>query len=420
MLVPLFEYLDRLDISGAGVFQYVTFRAAMAFILALLIAMLIGRRMIDYMRRKQMGDMPRQLDIEGQMSKKGTPSMGGVIIFLSLIIPVLLFAKLSNTYVLLMLITTVWLTILGFLDDYIKIFKKNKDGLSARYKLIGQVVLGIIVGVVLYLSPDVVIRENIETRQFHHVEQVEINPQVVKSTKTTIPFVKNNNFDYSDILFFLDPEHRQGAGWVIFVLATIFIVTAVSNGSNLTDGLDGLTAGITSIIAVGLGVLAYLSSNVNYASYLNIMYIPGVEELVIYAAALVGATMGFLWYNSFPAQVFMGDTGSLMLGGVLAVFAIIIRKEILLILFCGIYLVESLSVMMQVAYFKHTKRKTGVGKRIFKMTPLHHHFQKPGNAGIDALIQKPLVPVPESKIVIRFWLITIILTVLAIITLKLR
>ncbi len=420
MLVPLFEYLDRLDISGAGVFQYVTFRAAMAFILALLIAMLIGRRMIDYMRRKQMGDMPRQLDIEGQMSKKGTPSMGGVIIFLSLIIPVLLFAKLSNTYVLLMLITTVWLTILGFLDDYIKIFKKNKDGLSARYKLIGQVVLGIIVGVVLYLSPDVVIRENIETRQFHHVEQVEINPQVVKSTKTTIPFVKNNNFDYSDILFFLEPEHRQGAGWVIFVLATIFIVTAVSNGSNLTDGLDGLTAGITSIIAVGLGVLAYLSSNVNYASYLNIMYIPGVEELVIYAAALVGATMGFLWYNSFPAQVFMGDTGSLMLGGVLAVFAIIIRKEILLILFCGIYLVESLSVMMQVAYFKHTKRKTGVGKRIFKMTPLHHHFQKPGNAGIDALIQKPLVPVPESKIVIRFWLITIILTVLAIITLKLR
>lgn len=420
MLVPLFEYLDSINISGAGVFQYVSFRAAMAFIFALLIAMLIGKKLIVFMQKKQMGDVPRNLDIEGQMSKKGTPSMGGVIIFLALIVPVILFAKMSNTYVMLMLIATVWLTILGFLDDYIKIFRKNKDGLSAKYKLFGQIVLGVVVGVVLYISPDVVIRENIETRHNNQIEQVEFNQEVVKSTKTTIPFVKNNNFDYSNILFFLDKEHRQGAGWVIFILATIFIVTAVSNGSNLTDGLDGLTAGITAIIAVGLGVLAYLSSNVNYASYLNIMYIPGVEELVIYAAALVGATMGFLWYNSFPAQVFMGDTGSLMLGGVLAVFAIIIRKEILLILFCGVYLVESLSVMLQVGYFKHTKRKTGVGKRIFKMTPLHHHFQKAGNAGIDALIQKPLIPIPESKIVFRFWLITIILTVLAIITLKLR
>lgn len=420
MLVPLFEYLDSINISGAGVFQYVSFRAAMAFIFALLIAMLIGKKLIVFMQKKQMGDVPRNLDIEGQMSKKGTPSMGGVIIFLALIVPVLLFAKMSNTYVMLMLIATVWLTILGFLDDYIKIFRKNKDGLSAKYKLFGQIILGVVVGVVLYISPDVVIRENIETRHNNQIEQVEFNQEVVKSTKTTIPFVKNNNFDYSNILFFLDKEHRQGAGWVIFILVTIFIVTAVSNGSNLTDGLDGLTAGITAIIAVGLGVLAYLSSNVNYASYLNIMYIPGVEELVIYAAALVGATMGFLWYNSFPAQVFMGDTGSLMLGGVLAVFAIIIRKEILLILFCGVYLVESLSVMLQVGYFKHTKRKTGVGKRIFKMTPLHHHFQKAGNAGIDALIQKPLIPIPESKIVFRFWLITIILTVLAIITLKLR
>lgn len=420
MLVPLFEHWNELNVMGTGVFQYVTFRAAMAFIFALLIATLIGKSLIKMMQKKQLGDVPRDLDVEGQLQKKGTPSMGGVIIFLSLIVPVLLFAKLNNVYVILMLITTVWLTLLGFLDDYVKIFRHNKEGLPGKYKIIAQVGVGIIVGVTLYVSPHVVIRENIETYRGGQVEQVQYGQEEVKSTKTTIPFVKNNNFDYSDIAFFMDKEHRQGAGWVIFILATIFIVTAVSNGSNLTDGLDGLTAGISAIIGVGLGILAYLSSNVNFASYLNIMYIPGVEELVVYASAFVGATMGFLWYNSFPAQVFMGDTGSLMLGGVIAVFAIIIRKEILLVLFCGVYLIESLSVMMQVGYFKYTKRRTGVGKRIFKMTPLHHHFQKAGNAGIDALIQKPLKAIPESKIVFRFWLISMILAVLAIITLKLR
>lgn len=420
MLVPLFEYLDRINVSGAGVFQYVSFRAAMAFVFALLIATLIGRHLIVFMQKKQMGDVPRDLDIEGQLSKKGTPSMGGIIIFLSLIIPVLLFSKLNNVYVILMLISTVWLTALGFADDYIKIFKHEKEGLKGKFKIVAQIGLGIIVGVTLYVSPDVVIRENAEIFHDRQVESVEYSNEDVKSTKTTIPFVKNNNFDYSDIAFFMRPEHKQGAGWVIFILVTIFIVTAVSNGSNLTDGLDGLTAGISAIIGVGLGVLAYLSSNLNYASYLNIMYIPGVEELVIYMSAFVGATVGFIWYNSFPAQVFMGDTGSLMLGGVIAVFAIIIRKEILLILFCGIYLIESLSVMMQVSYFKITKRKTGTGRRIFKMTPLHHHFQKPGNAGIDAIIQKPIKAIPESKIVVRFWIVTLILSVLAIITLKLR
>lgn len=420
MLVPLFEYLDKINISGAGVFQYVSFRAMMAFVVALLIATLIGKKIILRMQQRQIGDIPRDLGVEGQLSKKGTPSMGGVIIFLSLIIPVLLFAKINNVYIILMLITTVWLTILGFADDYIKVFKKDKDGLKGKFKIIGQVGIGIIVGVTLYVSPDVVIRENVETFHNRQVEDVRFNKEEVKSTKTTIPFFKNNNFDYSDLAFFMNEEHKQGAGWVIFILATIFIVTAVSNGSNLTDGLDGLTAGISAIIGVGLGILAYLSSNVNYASYLNIMYIPGSEELVIYMSAFVGATVGFLWYNSYPAQVFMGDTGSLMLGGVIAVFAIIIRKEILLILFCGIYLIESLSVMMQVGYFKHTKRKTGVGKRLFKMAPLHHHFQKPGNAGIDALIQKPLQAIPESKIVLRFWIITLILAVLAIITLKIR
>ncbi|MFA6590305.1 MAG: phospho-N-acetylmuramoyl-pentapeptide-transferase [Bacteroidales bacterium] len=419
MLVPLFDYLDSIDFTGAGMFQYVSFRSIMAFIFSLLIATFIGRKIIRKLQVMQIGDVPRDLDVEGQLSKKGTPTMGGVIIFLSLIVPVLLFAKLNNIYIILMLISTVWLTVLGFADDYIKVFRKHKEGLKGKFKIIGQVGIGLIVGLTLYISPEVVIRENVQLNNGQPNEEVRFDEGEVKSTKTTIPFMKNNNLDYANIVGFMK-EHKQAAGWVLFVLVTIFIVTAVSNGANLTDGLDGLTTGTSAIIGVGLGILAYVSSNMNFASYLNIMYIPGSEELVIYMSAFVGATVGFLWYNSYPAQVFMGDTGSLMLGGVIAVFAIIIRKELMLLFFCGMFLIESLSVMMQVSFFKWTKHRYGAGKRIFKMAPLHHHFQKPGNAGIEALIQKPLKAMPESKIVIRFWIISLLLAALAIVTLKIR
>ncbi len=419
MLVPLFDYLDSIDFSGAGMFQYVSFRSIMAFIFSLLIATFIGRKIIRRLQRMQIGDVPRDLDLEGQLSKKGTPTMGGVIIFLSLIVPVLLFAKLNNIYIILMLISTVWLTVLGFADDYIKVFKNHKEGLKGKFKIIGQVGIGLIVGLTLYLSPEVVIRENVQLYNGMPNEEVRFDEGEVKSTKTTIPFLKNNNLDYANMVGFMK-EHKQAAGWVLFVLVTIFIVTAVSNGANLTDGLDGLTTGTSAIIGVGLGILAYVSSNMNFASYLNIMYIPGSEELVIYMSAFVGATVGFLWYNSYPAQVFMGDTGSLMLGGVIAVFAIIIRKELMLLFFCGMFLLESLSVVMQVSYFKWTKNRYGAGKRIFKMAPLHHHFQKPGNAGIEALIQKPIKAMTESKIVIRFWIISLLLAALAIVTLKIR
>ncbi|HOF93224.1 MAG TPA: phospho-N-acetylmuramoyl-pentapeptide-transferase [Bacteroidales bacterium] len=419
MLVPLFDYLNSIDFTGAGMFQYVSFRSIMAFIFSLLIATFIGRKIIRKLQRMQIGDVPRDLDVEGQLSKKGTPTMGGIIIFLSLIVPVLLFAKLDNIYIILMLISTVWLTLLGFADDYIKVFKKHREGLKGKFKIIGQVGIGLIVGLTLYLSPEVVIRENVQLNNGLPNEEVRFEEGEVKSTKTTIPFFKNNNLDYANLVCFMK-EHKQAAGWVLFVLVTIFIVTAVSNGANLTDGLDGLTTGTSAIIGVGLGILAYVSSNMNFASYLNIMYIPGSEELVIYMSAFVGATVGFLWFNSFPAQVFMGDTGSLMLGGVIAVFAIIIRKELMLLFFCGVFLLESLSVMMQVSYFKWTKKRYGVGKRIFKMAPLHHHFQKPGNAGIEALIQKPIKAIPESKIVVRFWIISLLLAAFAIITLKIR
>jgi len=419
MLVPLFDYLNSIDFTGAGMFQYVSFRSIMAFIFSLLIATFIGRKIIRKLQRMQIGDVPRDLDVEGQLSKKGTPTMGGIIIFLSLIVPVLLFAKLDNIYIILMLISTVWLTLLGFADDYIKVFKKHREGLKGKFKIIGQVGIGLIVGLTLYLSPEVVIRENVQFNNGLPNEEVRFEEGEVKSTKTTIPFFKNNNLDYANLVCFMK-EHKQAAGWVLFVLVTIFIVTAVSNGANLTDGLDGLTTGTSAIIGVGLGILAYVSSNMNFASYLNIMYIPGSEELVIYMSAFVGATVGFLWFNSFPAQVFMGDTGSLMLGGVIAVFAIIIRKELMLLFFCGVFLLESLSVMMQVSYFKWTKKRYGVGKRIFKMAPLHHHFQKPGNAGIEALIQKPIKAIPESKIVVRFWIISLLLAAFAIITLKIR
>ncbi len=420
MLYYLFNYLDQIDLPGAGVFKYVSFRSAMALILSLLISTIIGRRIIDKLQILQIGETVRNLGLEGQLSKKGTPTMGGIIIIIAILIPVLLLARIENTYIILMLITTVWLGTLGFMDDYIKVFKKDKEGLQGKFKVIAQIGLGLIVGLTMYLSPSIIVKENTEIRNENNIiEQVTYQVEGVKSTQTTIPFLKNNNLDYESLVSFLGDYSEPGA-WILFVLVVIFIVTAVSNGANLTDGLDGLAAGSSAIIGVTLGILAYVSGHVEFAAYLNIMFIPGSEELVVYAAAFIGATVGFLWYNAFPAQVFMGDTGSLTLGGIIGVFAVVIHKELLLPILCGVFLVESLSVMIQVFYFKFTKKKYGDGKRIFKMTPLHHHFQKAGNAGIIAKIQKPINPVPESKIVVRFWLVGIILAVLALATLKVR
>ncbi len=419
MLYYLFSFLDQLDFPGAGMFKYISFRSGLALILSLFISTAIGRRIIDRLQLLQIGETVRNLGLEGQMSKKGTPTMGGIIIIIAILVPVLLCAKLNNVYVILMLITTVWLGLIGFADDYIKVFKKDKEGLRGQFKIIGQVGLGLIVGLVLFLSPDVVIRENLEVRTTGQVEEVKFHTDETKSTKTTIPFLKGNNFDY-EMLVAWAGEYKKPLAWFVFVLVVIVVVTAVSNGANLTDGLDGLAAGSSAIIGVALGILAYMSSHFEFASFLNIMFIPHAEELVVFAAAFIGATVGFLWYNAYPAQVFMGDTGSLTLGGIIAVFGIIIRKELLIPILCGVFLAESLSVMLQVAYFKYTKKKYGEGRRIFKMTPLHHHFQKAGNAGIQALIQKPFNVVPESKIVIRFWLIGIILAVITIVTLKMR
>ena len=419
MLYYLFNFLDQLDFPGAGMFKYVSFRSGLALILSLFISTAIGRKIINRLQLLQIGETVRNLGLEGQMSKKGTPTMGGIIIIIAILVPTLLCAKLTNIYLLLMVVTTLWLGAIGFTDDYIKVFKKNKEGLRGRFKIVGQVGLGLIVGVTLYLSPDVVIKENMEVRLNNIIEEVNYHQVETKSTKTTIPFLKNNNFDYSKLVEWTG-DYKVEAAWLVFVLMTIFVVTAVSNGANLTDGLDGLAAGSSAIIGVALGVLAYMSSHFEFASFLNIMFIPGAEELVVFASAFIGATVGFLWYNSYPAQVFMGDTGSLTLGGIIAVFAIIIRKELLIPILCGIFFAESISVMAQVAYFKYTKRKYGAGKRIFKMTPLHHHFQKPGNAGIEAIFQKPFNVVPESKIVVRFWLIGIILAVITIVTLKMR
>ena len=406
MLVYLFKYLDTLNIPGAGVFQFISFRSAMAVITSLIISMLIGKRIILYLQKKQVGEVVRDLGLEGQYQKKGTPSMGGIIILASIIIPTLLFAKLENVYVILMLLTTVWLGTIGFLDDYIKIFKKNKEGLAGRFKIVGQVGLGLIVGLTLFFSDDVIIEEKVSIANLSPREKIELldpttpytSQSVIsmerKSTKTTIPFIKNNEFDYSWLVSFINEEHRQPWTWLAFVMVVILIVTSVSNGANLTDGLDGLATGTSAIIGSALGILAYVSSNVIYANYLNIMYIPNSQELVIFASSFIGATIGFLWYNSYPAQVFMGDTGSLALGGIIAVFAIVIRKELLIPVLCGIFLVENLSVVMQVAWFKRTKRKYGVGRRIFLMAPLHHHYQKKGY--------------PEPKIVTRFWIVAII------------
>lgn len=418
MLYYLFDYLNQLDFPGAGMFKYISFRSGLAILFSIFISTIIGRKIINKLRKMQIGETVRDLGLEGQLSKKGTPTMGGIIIIISILVPTLLCAR-FNVYIWLMIFTTVWLGCLGFADDYIKVFKKDKAGLQGRFKIIAQVGLGLIVGLVLYLSPEVVIRENIETVIEDRVESVSFHNYETKSTKTTIPFLKNNNFDYSSLAAWAG-EHKEPVTWIIFVIIVIVIVTAVSNSANLTDGLDGLAAGSSATIGAALGILAYTSSHAQFASFLNIMFIPEAEELVVFAAALIGATLGFLWYNSYPAQVFMGDTGSLTLGGIIAVFAILIRKELLIPILCGIFFFESLSVIIQVFYFKYTKRKFGEGRRVFKMTPLHHHFQKPGNSGIQALIQKPFNVVPESKIVVRFWLIGIILAVLTIVTLKMR
>lgn len=419
MLIPLFEWLRELGMPGAAVIEYVTFRATMAFVFALIVTMIIGGPIIRYLRRKKMGDEPRDMGIQGQEQKKGVPSMGGVIIFAAILIPVLLFCRLSNVYVLLLIGTTVVLTALGFVDDYIKTFKHDKEGLSGRWKIIIQVLIGILVGSTLYFSSDAVIRENTETYTGDTVI-VNISQEEIKSTKTTIPFVKENNFDYSWIAKPLPKDWQQTAGWIIFIIATIFIVTGTSNGANLTDGLDGLTAGISAIIGVGLMILSYVSSHIVFASYLNIMYVAGTEEVFIYAAAFTGACMGFLWYNGYPAKVFMGDTGSLMLGGLIAVMAIILHKEILLILLCGVFLAESISVILQTGFFKLSRKLTGTPIRIFKYTPLHHHFQKPKREDKCLLNNSPKQLWHEQTIVLRFWLISILLCALAILTLKIR
>ncbi len=419
MLYYLFQYLDQFDFPGAGMFQFVTFRTAMSALISLLFTVFFGKYIIKKLQIKQIGETIRELDLEGQYSKRGTPTMGGVVIIFSILITILLFGKLENIYIILMIISTVWLGVLGFTDDYIKVFRKNKQGLHGKVKIIAQVGLGFIVGLTMYLSPDIVSRENTEIRVNNIIEEVQYQTEDIKTTKTTIPFIKNNNFDYKWLVSWMG-DFADEAVWIIFVIVVILIVTGVSNSANLTDGLDGLASGSSAIIGVALGILAYVSGRVDFASYLNIMYIPGSDELMVFAAAFVGSTVGFLWYNSYPAQIFMGDTGSLTLGGIIGVFAVLIHKELLLPILCGVFFVEALSVIIQVAYFKYTKKKLGYGRRIFKMTPLHHHYQKAGNAGIDAIIQKPFNPLTEPKIVNRFWIVGMILAVFALVTLKMR
>ena len=414
MLYHLFRYLDEAyDLPGSGMFQYISFRAAAAIILSLLIVIIFGRSIIDFLRRKQIGEEIRDLGLQGQLQKKGTPTMGGVIILVAILVPMLLFGKLDNVYIQLLLVSTVWLGLIGGLDDYIKVFRHRKEGLKGRFKIVGQVGLGVIVGTTMWLSPDIVVREKVtqpvqtvylneggtvlETVQRHVV----VSSESLKTTQTTIPFVKNNEFDYGWLT-----GGNSVATWILYVLVAIFVVTAVSNGANLTDGLDGLATGVSVPIVAVLGVLAYLSGHIVYADYLNIMYIPDSGELVVFAAAFAGALVGFLWYNSFPAQIFMGDTGSLSIGGIIAVFALCIRKELLLPLLCGIFLVESFSVMMQVGYFKYTKRRYGEGRRILLMSPIHHHYQKKG--------------IFETKIVLRFWIISLLLAAITLVTLKIR
>ena len=420
MLYYLFNYLSEFDIPGARLMSYITFRSGVALMLSLFIATVIGRKIIDRLQLMQVGEIVRNLGLEGQMSKKGTPTMGGVIIIIAILIPCLLVGVLHNIYMILMIVATLWLGTLGFADDYIKVAHHDKDGLKGKFKIVGQVGLGLIVGLTMYLSPAIVMHENVEVEnRTNHEVTVLHKSEPVKAPQTTIPFVKNNNFDYTSLTRWMG-EHAATGGWIVFILVTIFVVAAVSNGANLTDGLDGLATGTSAIIGVALAIMCYLGSHVVYSSYLNIMYIPGSEELVVFAAAFIGALIGFLWYNSYPAQVFMGDTGSLTIGGIIAVFAILIRKELRIPILCAIFLVENLSVMMQVGYFKYTKRRTGTGRRIFKMTPLHHHFQVQGNSGVDALIQRPLRAIPESKIVMRFFIVAIFLAAITFVTLKIR
>ena len=421
MFYYLFRWLEEFGFPGARLMDYITFRSGAALLLSLFIAMVFGRKIIDRLQKMQVGEIIRDLNLEGQMQKTGTPTMGGIIIIIATVVPCLLIGKLGNVYMLLMLIATIWLGALGFADDYLKIKRHNKDGMSGKFKIVGQVGLGLMVGITMMLSPDMVIRQNHEiiNASSQEVEQVVYETENIKSTATTIPFVKENNFDYAYLTQWMG-DHAATGGWILFILVAIFIVTATSNGANLTDGLDGLAAGCSAIIAVALAIMAYLGGSVIYSSYLNIMYIPGSEELSVYCAAVIGALIGFLWYNAYPAQVFMGDTGSLTLGGIIAVLAILTHKELLLPLLCAIFYVEDLSVMLQVGYFKYTKRRYGEGRRIFKMTPLHHHFQKPGNSGIVALLQKPYTAIPESKIVTRFWIVGIFLAVITFVTLKIR
>ncbi len=432
MFYYLFNYLEQYNVPGARLFDYVTFRTGVAFVLAMLIAIIIGRRIIDRLQKMQVGEIIRNLGLEGQMKKTGTPTMGGVIIIISIVIPCLLVSKLSNTYMLLMIGATLWLGTIGFLDDYKKLRKHNKEGMKGKYKIVGQVVIGLIVAAVMYTNPSMTAvpertpaetvsaiatddsRRDVQERELRQSMQAATEQAGHKAPVTTIPFVKDHNFDYAWVTSWMG-DGAQAGGWVLFVLVTIFFVAATSNGANLTDGLDGLATGTSAIIGVALAIMAYLGASIVYAPYLDIMYIPASEELVVYMGAFIGALVGFLWYNAYPAQVFMGDTGSLTIGGIIAIFAILIHKELLLPLLCAIFYVEDLSVILQVTYFKVSR-----GRRIFKMTPLHHHFQKPGNSGIDALIQRPLAAIPESKIVARFWIIGIILAVCTFVTLKIR
>ena len=410
MLYYLFEYLDKnYNLPGAGLFQFLSFRSALAVILSLFIAIVFGKKIINILRRKQIGETVRDLGLQGQNEKSGTPTMGGIIIILATLIPVFLFAKLENIYVILLIFTTIWMGMIGFIDDYIKVFKKNKQGLPGKFKVVGQVVLGIAIGSIMYLHPDITVKlDETQVAKTHEIVQLteqQIANKEAKALVTTIPFMKNNEFDYSQLVGWMGTNASKYA-WLLFIPIVIFIVTAVSNGANLTDGIDGLAAGSSAIIVTTLGIFAWVSGNIIFSDYLNIMYIPLTGEMTIFITAFVGALIGFLWYNTYPAQVFMGDTGSLTIGGIIAVIAIAVRKELLIPILCGIFFIETLSVMMQVSWFKYTKKKHGEGRRIFKMSPLHHHYQIKG--------------FHESKIVTRFWIVGIILAVVTIVTLKIR
>ncbi|MCT4699835.1 phospho-N-acetylmuramoyl-pentapeptide-transferase [Tenacibaculum haliotis] len=408
MLYYIFQYLEsEFNLTGASVFQFITFRAAVAFILSLLISTIFGKKIINFLRKQQIGETVRDLGLVGQVQKAGTPTMGGLIIILATLVPVLLLAKLENIYIVILLITTVWMGLIGFTDDYIKVFKKDKAGLKGKFKVLGQVGLGIIVGSMLYFHPDVTIKEQLpKAEQVVQVNgKVKVFGEAHKSTKTTVPFLKDNELDYAKAFNFLGDGYEK-YGWIVFIFVVVFIVTGISNGANLTDGIDGLAAGTSAIMVIALAIFAWVSGNIIFADYLNVMYIPNSGEMTVFIFAFAGALIGFLWYNTFPAQVFMGDTGSLTIGGIIAVIAIAIRKELLLPILAGIFVIENLSVILQVFYFKYTKKRFGVGKRIFKMAPLHHHYQK--------------LNYHESKIVTRFWIVGILLAVLTIVTLKLR